>query len=288
MDPKSCYRVKWIKVTTDINQREDIFVWPNTSRDAKRVRWEADGNGQMCLFLTKLQKSDGGLYSYEIWQGWDRLLVKSISLRIKDCKILPAVKAAPSTPARLDCPGNITSGQQGPQNTTWAIVKGNKREFVPSERHTINGTSLAILSVTTSDSGWYRCHYVLGQTQRCFDINLLVQEENAFVATTVPVIATKTQQASESASDNKEEGGETLIAVVASLIFGVILIAALIGLFIHRRRNTQRATEQLQSYTPESLHLYESVHLPLPHDAANPQMNSLCQFTDGSTCTFHW
>lgn len=85
MDPKSCYRVKWKKYATNASQTRDILAWPNTSKsqDAKRVKWGADENGQMSLFLTKLQKSDVGLYSCEIWQGWDCFLVKNISLRFK-------------------------------------------------------------------------------------------------------------------------------------------------------------------------------------------------------------
>lgn len=39
----------------------------------------------------------------------------------------------------------------------------------------MTGTSLAIQSVDYTDNGWYRCNHTLGQTQRCFDINLLVQ-----------------------------------------------------------------------------------------------------------------
>ncbi len=85
MNAKSCYRVKWKKQATDSSQVKDILARPKTSkiRDAERVKWEADGNGQMSLFLTKLQKSDEGLYSCEIWQGWDCILVKNIILKVK-------------------------------------------------------------------------------------------------------------------------------------------------------------------------------------------------------------
>lgn len=206
MDPESCYRVKWIKYTTDGSQMKVILARPETPKiqDAERVKWDADENGQMSLFLTKLQKSDEGLYSCEIWQGWD-FTVKNTSLKVKgkdytfyspyshsftnkshscitfisplsECKALQAVKAAPSTPVTLNCPVDTTSGQQGPTNISWAMLKGGDPvSFEGSKRVEINGTSLAIQSVSSSDSAWYSCKYMLGQTQRCFDINLLIQ-----------------------------------------------------------------------------------------------------------------
>lgn len=85
MIPKSCYRVRWMKSTPDARQKEDILARPKTPniQDAERVKWEPDGNGHMSLFLTRIQKSDEGLYCCEIWQGWDRILVKKISVKVK-------------------------------------------------------------------------------------------------------------------------------------------------------------------------------------------------------------
>lgn len=85
------------------------------------------------------------------------------------------MKAAPGTPIHLKCLVDVTSGQQGPQNVSWAMLKGGNPESVNRERVQINGTSLTIQSVNYSDSGWYRCKYMHGKTQRCFEINLLVQ-----------------------------------------------------------------------------------------------------------------
>lgn len=84
MDPE-CYRVKWTKNETHPSQMKVILVRPVTSSfpDASRVKWGADGNGQMSLFLTKSQKSDEGCYICEIWKGWDRILAKSFSLKVK-------------------------------------------------------------------------------------------------------------------------------------------------------------------------------------------------------------
>lgn len=91
---------------------------------------------------------------------------------LSDCKSLQPVKAALSTPVTLNCPVDIAAGQQGPPNISWAMLKAGNP--VPFNSKTTHVTSLTIESMNDNDSGWYRCNYTLDQTQRCFDINLLV------------------------------------------------------------------------------------------------------------------
>lgn len=85
MEPKNCYRVIWKKSALDARQMKPILAWPKTPQfqDAERVKWETDGNGHTSLHLTRTQKSDEGQYSCEIWEGWDRTFVKTLSLRVK-------------------------------------------------------------------------------------------------------------------------------------------------------------------------------------------------------------
>ncbi|XP_044063532.1 uncharacterized protein LOC122881407 [Siniperca chuatsi] len=274
-----CNRVKWIKYATGASQMKVILARPKTPKfqDAEHVKLEADGNGQMSLFLTKLQKSDEGLYSCEIWQGWDCILVRNISLKVKECKTLQAVKAVPSTPVNLNCPVNITSGQQIPQNFSWVMLKGGNPVLFNSTRVESKGRSLDIHSVNYTDSGWYRCKYILGQTQRCFDINLLIQVENVVVATTVPALAS-----GEIIWTTRKEGiSGAIIAIVASAIIGIAIIAALIGLFIYCRHNNQRATQQICRHPPgtviDSTGVYEIVTFTSSDDHTNQQVNSLYQ-----------
>ncbi|XP_054477962.1 uncharacterized protein LOC129109846 [Anoplopoma fimbria] len=294
MDPKDCYRFKLIKYATDSSQMKVILVRPKTPKfqDAKRVKWDADGNQEVSLLLTKTQLSDAGLYGCEIWQGWDCIHVKNIFLKVKDCKTLPAVKVTPSTPLNLNCPVDITSGQQRPQNISWAMLPSGNPVPFNSERVDINQTSLAFQSVNKSDSGWYRCTYVLGQTQRCFEFNLQVQEFNLQVqvekATTVPGLTT-----SEILLETKMEGssGAFLAVLVASVIIGIAVLAALIGLFIYRRRNTQRVTQQTQRPTTGTLtDAYEIFTESLtPLDDPTAQANCLYQhFLDENMCTFQY
>ncbi|XP_031708343.1 uncharacterized protein LOC116386358 isoform X1 [Anarrhichthys ocellatus] len=279
----SCYRVKLIKYATDASQMKVILARPKIPKlkDAERVKWDADRN--VSLFLTKTQLSDEGLYGCEIWQGWDCIHVKNISIKVRDCKTLQAVKASPGSPVNLNCPVNVTSGQQGPQNISWAMLKGGNPKSLDSERVEMNGMSLAIQSVHDSDSGWYTCKHVLGQTQRCFEIYLRVRVENVTVAT-VPGLTT-----SEIILETKMEGSSrAFIAVlVASVIVGIAIMAALIGLFIYRRRNTRRVTQQTQRHTPGTLSdVYEIVDLTPSEDHTN---NCLYQQSlDEGLCTFRY
>ncbi|KAI3360937.1 hypothetical protein L3Q82_013147 [Scortum barcoo] len=291
-----CYRVVWVKYVkyaTDVSQKV-ILSRPKLGKnqDAAHVKWEADENGQMSLFLTKLQKSDEGLYSCEIWEGWDRTFVRNISLRVKECKTLQPVKVAPSTLVNLTCPVDLTSGQQEPRNISWAMLRGGKKVYTEwPTKVEIDGTSLAIQSVSSTDSGWYSCEYMLGQTQRCFEINLLIQEKTTAVTTTAAVFSSVSEVILEA---RKEESSGAFIAIVASAFIGTAVIAALIGLFIYRRRTTQRVTHVTQRHRPgatiDALGVYETAHLTLSSDASeNQQVNSLYQqFDDEALCTFHY
>lgn len=218
--PQSCYRVKWTKRAADHSTKLSVILArPETPKfpDAEGVKWEGNGKENMSLSLTRLDKSDEGQYSCEIWQGWDCILVKNFSLKVKgniapfvlsilasfkfyfpnvllylnlitplsDCKSLHPVRAAPSTPAALHCPVDKTPGQHQPQNVSWSILKGGTEIPILQspdvsqlrESFGLDGLSLNITSVKLGDSGWYRCKYLLGQNLRCFDVKLQVRGE---------------------------------------------------------------------------------------------------------------
>ncbi|XP_033496258.2 uncharacterized protein LOC117265719 isoform X4 [Epinephelus lanceolatus] len=288
MDPKSCLRFKLINAT-NASWMKVIFARPEMPefQDAERVKLKADANGRMSLTLTKSQKSDEGLYRCEIWQGWECILVKNISLRVRDCKVPAAVTAAPSTPFNLNCPVEITSKQQGPQNISWAMLIGGKPVPITSKGVEVNETALAFQSVNYSDSQWYRCEYMLGQTRRCFDIKLLVQVEDVVVTTTAPALTTLTSTEIISEPE-KEESSGAFIAVVASVIIGIAIMAALIGLFIYRRCNTPRVPQQTLSYPGGTLGGYEIVSLTFSEDRSN-RVNSIYQAVpEEGPCTFRY
>lgn len=78
-----CHRVRWVKYATGV--RSIILSRPKTLTfpDAERVELKPDGNTTHFLSLTKLQNSDEGLYSCEIWSGWNCIDVQNTSLKIK-------------------------------------------------------------------------------------------------------------------------------------------------------------------------------------------------------------
>ncbi|XP_030606673.1 uncharacterized protein LOC115795047 [Archocentrus centrarchus] len=279
------YRYKWTKYATDTNEPKDIYKW--LSKNNQPSKWEVDGNEQKCLFLRKSQKSDEGLYTCEMWEGWDLILAKNISLKIKDCKILESVKAAPSRFAQLNCPVNITLG---PQNISWAMQKGNSRFSIDSKRAKPNGTTLIFQSVTHSDGGWYRCSYMLGQTQRCFDTNLHVQEEDGFMATTALNVATKTLTSlseptgKKTSLTNRMEEHDSLTLVVVLVILGIIIFGALTGFFVYHKCKTQRVAQlQQRHFEGNRLSMYENVS---PLMESSTRVNSLYHMPDETLVTF--
>lgn len=82
--PESCHRIKLTKHAA-YSQPKVIFARPETSKfpDGEHVQWRANGNGEMSIYLTRVSKSDEGLYSCEIWQGWDCIVAINISLKVK-------------------------------------------------------------------------------------------------------------------------------------------------------------------------------------------------------------
>ncbi|KAF7665759.1 hypothetical protein LDENG_00132650 [Lucifuga dentata] len=298
MAPESCYRVKWTKLPTDpSNQPKVIFASPQSAKfqNAEGVKWGADGNGQMSLSLKRLNKSDEGPYRCEIFQGWDCKVNKTIYLKVKDCKTLQAVKAAPGTIVNLHCPVDVISEYQQ-QNVSWAMLKGGFENpiFLNSKKIEINGTSLVIYHVNFSDSGWFRCKYLLDQTHCCFDLKLQTQVD-AHVAITVPAIATETVQARATSViiwETKIEGSSgAFIALVSSAIIGFVVITSLIiGLVIYCRCNTKRLGQHTQR-NPDFMQPndtgYEDVELPVSEEHRDLHVNSLYEhFQDEGLCTF--
>nr|XP_040022029.1 uncharacterized protein LOC120811018 isoform X1 [Gasterosteus aculeatus aculeatus] len=295
MDPSGRDRFKLIKYATNSSSMEVILARPTTTNhaDAKRVTLEVNGT-KVCVFLKKIQPSDEGLYGCEICKGWDCTL-KNVSLKVKDCKTLPAVKANASAPVNLSCPVDNTDPKIYPQNISWFKVKSGNPVSLNSEGVEMNGTSLAFLSVQPSDSGWFGCKYVLGQTQRCYEFNLRVQDKKEVVATAVPGLeisesVRQTKMETETVTETERNSVAFLPVVVTSVIIGTAIMAALIGLFVYCSRNTQRVTQQTLRHTPPGtlMHAYEVVNVTPTEDGAC-QDNSLCQqFVDESLCTFRY
>ncbi|XP_029958656.1 uncharacterized protein LOC115396777 isoform X2 [Salarias fasciatus] len=277
-------RVKVANYTSD-KKAMVIFEWPKQAQQAKRLSWKPDGNGLMCLHLKNVQKSDEGTYSCEMWRGWDRVRVTNMTLKVKDCKSLSAVKAKLDSSFRLQCSVDITPEKQRPQNVSWAKLKGRHHEPVDSRRVGPDNT-LIFQTVSYSDSGWYRCNYVLGTTKRCVDVRLNVQADDTSedkTATIIPNTPTDTQQGSH----QEAEHSATVIAVVLSVAFG-LTIATVFGVFFYRRQQRRKVTAQRQTAGRhmETVDIYIPLTPPQSRDPANYRVSSLYEDEEMNTCEY--
>ncbi|KAG7474100.1 hypothetical protein JOB18_002075 [Solea senegalensis] len=252
-DLTSGLRMRWIKYSTDTSEKKVILSWPETSQDAKHVKWGSDEKGTMSLILTNSQKSDEGIYICEFCLLWNCTL-RNISLRVKDCKVRPAVKVAHSTPFQLNCSVDI-KGQKGPLNVSWVLLKAGEPSPLISERVEVSGTSLVIKSPSISDSSWYRCSYTYGKNHGCYDIRMHVQAEDVEAttfqqaedveATTFRQVENVEETIFQQANRTTEQSGDTLTAALSPVITVAVVIAVLAGVYIYWRRSqqTQRDSE---------------------------------------------
>uniref|UniRef100_A0A1A7WM30 Ig-like domain-containing protein n=1 Tax=Iconisemion striatum TaxID=60296 RepID=A0A1A7WM30_9TELE len=148
-----------------------------------------------------------------------------------------------------------------------------------------NGSLLIIQSVSAADYGWYRCNYSVGQSQRCFMINLQVQEA-VFAPTVVsdPKVASTQSARSVVLTGEKQEGGGALVPVV-SVVSVVVVLAALTGLFVYNKQRVRQHLGHIAGYLNDSEEFYENVTLP---NSTTPtdRINSLYQFHEESVSTF--
>ncbi|RVE62519.1 hypothetical protein OJAV_G00158130 [Oryzias javanicus] len=263
------YRFRWRNNLT----AKVIFEWPNESLQTEKVVWKADGEGNMCVFLENLDQSDDGTYREEVWKAWGVVQEKYIRLKVKDCNFLQPVKAASGLPAKLQCETTSESS-----NITWEKLKG-KKEVTTAEN--ING-SLVFQSVNSTDGGWYRCTFKLRQRQRCYDVNLIIQE-NIFEVTTVPVAVTTTEQALEVTQPASSSTSTTFVASIVSVI--IIMTPALIALIIYLKSQTRKPLSQGRRQSPVCMDIYENISLPDSQDDRKT-VNSLYHWEEENISTF--
>lgn len=188
-DETECYRGRWIKYLD--NGQQDILD----------PRAKVVPGGDMALKLRKLRKSHEGLYSCEIWKGWDRVHISNTTLKFKgkiclyvyiflislqkkytsvlrlwplsECSTFGVVKALLGSSFDLECPVNTSSGAHS--NISWSSLYAGEPGDVQHGRAEISGLVLHFHTVEDVDRKWYRCTYDLGGTRRCFEFKLEIK-----------------------------------------------------------------------------------------------------------------
>ncbi|XP_072317359.1 uncharacterized protein [Eucyclogobius newberryi] len=239
LDTQSCSRLKFTKISS--TGSKVILAWPEIPElpNAGRIKWITNEDVPNVLTLTKVQTSDGGDYSCEIWNGWKCLLAKNFTLKIKRCP--SQVKAvALGSFVTLDC----LVGDQArveDQSWTWHMLKSGNPDLL-TDRFQVNGSTVSLKSASGSDSGWYRCQYRLGDNQRCMDINLQVGLKFITKATQVPTHTQNTQIL----HGDSGEGFST--ANTVAVLAGVVILAALVGAGLYWKHNNNKVPQETPEY----------------------------------------
>ncbi|KAJ0066060.1 hypothetical protein NL108_001289 [Boleophthalmus pectinirostris] len=274
LDRQSCSRIKWTKYSSNGLSSKVILVSPETPEfsNAKRIKLQLKDR-QNVLLLTKVQKSDEGVYNCEIWSGWECILAKNFTLKIKDCSTQDK-KAHVGSVVTLNC---SMGNQARVYNTSWSMLKYGNPVPLPNT-YQVNGSTILVRSALTSDSGWYRCNYSLRDTQqRCVDINLQVQE----FSTKFAIKVTQVPMVNQTAQISHSGGGFAPVHTVAVLA-GVVFISALVGAALYWKHINKEVPQETREYDFVYDTTYDVVHEPVftnqPFSQQQGQDEQMCTF----------
>lgn len=78
------FRVKWVKYTPGMTQPKVILLWP-PSTSSPNYKWDSDSLnlGNLSLTLKNVNMTDAGLYGCFAWDGWQCLIARNVTLKVR-------------------------------------------------------------------------------------------------------------------------------------------------------------------------------------------------------------
>ncbi|KAL6463002.1 hypothetical protein MHYP_G00294240 [Metynnis hypsauchen] len=175
------------------------LLYPASSPAAEQQRLSLQkDSGKVTFVLHNLSFPDGGQYKCEVHRNQNCLIIKTFFLKIKECKILDAVRAVQNSAVTLTCP--VFSPQPRGTQVVWEAVYGDRADRIDhcpssctsaSSNRTADlcarartvedpetGTrSLTISPVNSLDAVWYRCTVKAGHVKYCSEVKVTVKDE---------------------------------------------------------------------------------------------------------------
>ncbi|XP_056123660.1 cell adhesion molecule 2-like [Rhinichthys klamathensis goyatoka] len=173
------------------NPVQHILMYSDNSPALEHQRWSVRNDaGNVTLDLKDISLSDQGHYECEVYKDWDCLNATLFNLKVKECKTLDSVHAAPDSSVLLPCSEHPL--QYRTDQVTWKIFYGHQQTEIaqyrpphkPSnstesdpkplyERARILGNgSLLIRDAVNTDGSWYQCRV---SEKNCYEVKLVMK-----------------------------------------------------------------------------------------------------------------
>ncbi|KAI1886088.1 hypothetical protein AGOR_G00210420 [Albula goreensis] len=278
-----CYRMKWGLYPSN-KQSNTVLIWPKLPLvpdfvsllgERATFQWGEEGVkvGNLSLSLREVEKTDSGTYTCEVWDGWQCLMAKNVTLKVKDCDVGKTIIGQPNTTVTLPCPLRNSTGRN--TNITWYLVTGEHASLIlqhpPSSsdpnssrplplhgRARFSGNldlreaSLTVIELQTTDTNWYRCNVLMGEKHYCHEVRLHVKVTDSPVTVVTMTTDVNRLNVTANVEANKEDSGSQVFVILSALSVCAVAIVGAIA-YMGYRKHINAAEEDLS-------HAYENIH----------------------------